>query len=298
MALLVAIQDGWMRLEDPAWRYIPAWQADPSKSAIRLRDLANHSSGIEHARESGDPSDQLSGWKAEYWRHHAKRFHIALHVAPVKFLPGTRISYSGPGYTALSYALSASLRDAPVSDIEELLRTRIMRPLGIPDTHWRIGYGKRFQQDGLRLYLFEGGGRYTARAVARIGELIGQRGTWHAKRILNSELIDSLVRADVATPAPRPAGEPVSALGWWSNAKRTWPHLPDDTLLGVGSGHQVLVVIPSYRLVLVRQGESLGDTRSDKEFWQLLDHSLLRPLAEIIHPAANIAAARESLKPQ
>ena len=287
LVLLLAIDDGRIKMDDPAWRYIPGWRNDPLRSRITVGDLANHSSGIEHPEESEDFGDYAESWKAEYWHDHSERLHIALHVAPVLFPPGTHTSYSNPAYTALSYALAASLRGAPESDIGELLRTRIMQPLGVPDHHWTIGYGERFHQDGLTLRLFEGGGRYTTRAAARVGQLIGERGIWGGRQILSSGWIDSLVRGDMATQAPRPHWKPVSAIGWWSNAGRTWPHLPDDMLIGAGSGHQVVVVVPSYRLVVVRQGRSLGGPGWGKGYWQVLDDRLLRPLAEIIDAAAS-----------
>ena len=289
MALLIAIDDGSIKLDDRASEYIPTWRADPWRSAIKIQDLADHTSGIEHADVNGEVSHETIGWKGEYWRHPERRFEIALHVAPIKFPPGSNMVYSGPGYTALSYALAASLRNAPVSDLKELLRTRIMGPLGIPDNHWRIGYGRRFNRDGLTLYLFEGGGRYTARAVARVGQLIVARGIWEGKKILSTQLIDSLIRGGLASPVPRTEQGPISVLGWWSNTERGWPHLPEDTLIGAGSGHQVLVVIPSHGLVIVRQGGSLGGPQWGEEYWRVLDHHLLRPVAELFvdGPSAN-----------
>lgn len=283
MALLLAIDSGWINLDEPAWHYIPAWRMDPWRSAITVRDLANHSSGIEHARPN-EPGAQPDAWQEEYWIHHEKRFDIALKIAPVAFPPGSATGYSGPAYAALSYALAAALRSAQVPDLEEMLRVRIMRPLGVPDSHWSIGYGRRFRRDGLTLYLFEGGGRYTARAAARLGQLIADRGTWEGRELLRKQLIDSLFSGSLGSPAPRPEWEPVSAVGWWSNAARTWPHLPDDTLVGAGSGHQILVIVPSQRLVVVRQGGSLGGPAWGKGFWQELDRQLLKPLADIIYP--------------
>jgi CubicO group peptidase (beta-lactamase class C family) len=229
----------------------------------------------------GVVSHDAPGWKGDYWRNPEQRFEIALYVAPLEFSPGSEIAYSGPGYTALSYVLAASLRNAPISDLRELLRTRIMQPLSVPDNHWRISYGKRFKRDGLTLYLFEGGGRYTARAVARVGQLIVERGIWEGKTLLSTQLIDSLINGEFVSKVNRIEKGPVSELGWWSNTEGTWPNLPKDTLIGAGSGHEVLVVIPSEGLVIVRQGESIGGAQWGEAYWEALDHALLRPLGEI-----------------
>ncbi|HDO33559.1 MAG TPA: class A beta-lactamase-related serine hydrolase, partial [Chromatiales bacterium] len=46
MALLAALTEGRLRLDDPAWKYIPRWKNDPVRSRIRIRDLAFHTSGL------------------------------------------------------------------------------------------------------------------------------------------------------------------------------------------------------------------------------------------------------------
>ena len=49
-SLLLALADGRMGVDDPAWKYIPAWREDPLKRQITIRHLATHSSGIENAK--------------------------------------------------------------------------------------------------------------------------------------------------------------------------------------------------------------------------------------------------------
>src|SRR5262249_44632193 len=44
IALLTAITDGRIKLEDPASKYIPAWRSDSLRSLIRIGDLAAHQS--------------------------------------------------------------------------------------------------------------------------------------------------------------------------------------------------------------------------------------------------------------
>jgi CubicO group peptidase (beta-lactamase class C family) len=293
MALLLAMEDGLIKLDDPASLYIPAWRADPLRRMITVRDLANHSSGIENAEEDGVMSAEIDGWKGEYWSDPGRRFRLALEVAPVIFRPGSKTSYSAPGYAALGYALAASLRNSSVSDIRELLQARIMRPMGIPDNHWRISYGQRFQLDGVSLYLFDGGARYTARAAARVGQLIAHRGIWNGQEIISQAMVESLVQGDLGTQAVKPEWEPASAIGWWSNAQLTWPHLPKDTLVGAGDGHQAVIVVPSRELVVVRQGASLASAECGEDFWRVVDQCLLRPLSEIIDPPANHSAGKE-----
>ncbi|MCH7787772.1 MAG: beta-lactamase family protein, partial [Chloroflexi bacterium] len=125
IALLVALDDGRMKLDDPASSYIPAWRDDPAKSRITIRELATHSSGIENVTLRDVVG---TGWKEIYYLNRNERFSLALTTAPVTFEPGTQYSYSGTGYYALAYAITSSLQGTPQSDVLTLLRERIMEP--------------------------------------------------------------------------------------------------------------------------------------------------------------------------
>src|SRR3546814_4912464 len=52
MSLLLAEQDGRLKVDDLAWKYIPEWKNDPVKSQITIRHLATHTSGIEDSEIS------------------------------------------------------------------------------------------------------------------------------------------------------------------------------------------------------------------------------------------------------
>ena len=67
-----------------------------------------------------------------------------------------------------------------------------MRPIGVPDDEWSVGYGQTFTVDGLPLVGSWGGGGYTARAAARVGRLMLREGDWEGKQLLSKEA----VRAD------------------------------------------------------------------------------------------------------
>ncbi|MDH7570913.1 MAG: serine hydrolase domain-containing protein, partial [Armatimonadota bacterium] len=169
VSLMLALNDGRVGIDDPAWRYIPAWRNHPLKSRITLRHLATHSSGIEDAEEESIPHEALPGWKGAFWRRDPDPFTIARDQAPVLFAPGSAYAYSNPGMAMLAYAVTASLRGTPHPDLRSLLRERVMRPIGVPDDEWQIGYGRPYRVDGMELYANWGGGSYTTRATARVG---------------------------------------------------------------------------------------------------------------------------------
>ncbi len=279
MALLVALSDGLVDLDDPAWRYIPGWADDSLKRQVTLRHLATHSSGMLHGRE-----DRSTGWSKAFWSREADLHDQVLSAVPFAFEPGSDFLYSGPGFAALDYALTAALQDAPERDIESLLRERIMKPLGIPRSAWMISYGQSFEADGMTLFASWSGARYTARAVARLGQLMLHRGRWADRQLVDSVWVERATTYS-GTPLPDPRvfpKHPAPAAAWWSNALGTWSYLPRDAFAGAGSGGQVLLVIPSLDLVVVRFGHALGEETVGRDLWQSLELHLLAPLAQAL----------------
>ncbi len=281
MSLLVALHDKRLRPDDLAWKYIPAWKQDPRKSGITIRHLVTHSSGIEDAEEDHKPHAELSGWKGDFWKRRPDPFSIAIHQAPLLFAPGTRYQYSNPGMAALAYAVTASLKGAPATDIGALLKERILDPLGVPESHWAIGYGQAYEVDGMKLYANWGGGRFTPRATARVGQLMLHQGRWDNRQLVEADWVRRAA-AYAGTPLPeRRDGEPNpgSGLGWWTNFDGAWPKIPRDAFAGAGAGHQVLLVVPSLDLIVVRNGGPLAEGAA---FWRGVVEHLFDPLAVVL----------------
>ena len=201
--------------------------------------------------------EELTGWKGDFWKRKPDPFSIAIHEAPVIFVPGARFAYSNPGMAALAYAVTASLKGAPQTDIYSLLKQRVMDPLGIPGNEWSIGYGQAYEVDGLKLYANWGGGRFSPRATARIGQLMLHEGRWQVRQLFRREWVRKMVTG--VEPLPR------MGLCWWTNATAVWPKVPRDAFRGGGAGNQVLLVIPSLSLIIVRNGEWLEQGNDNAE---------------------------------
>jgi len=201
VSLMLALNDGRLRVNDPAFRYIPEWKEHPQKSKITIRHLATHSSGIEDAEQDNIPHFELPGWKGQFWKKEPDPFTVSRDKAPVIFEPGAEYAYSNPGMAMLSYAVTASLKGTKHTDIRTLLRERIMRPIGVEDNDWSIGYGKTYQVNGLNLVANWGGGSYTARAVARVGRLMLRKGNWQGRQIVDPRWIEEVIKY-AGTPLP------------------------------------------------------------------------------------------------
>jgi CubicO group peptidase (beta-lactamase class C family) len=284
MSLLVALNDGLVAADDPACKYVPQWKDDPVKSAITIRHLATHSSGVEDAEQDDIPHMELGGWKGGFWRKDPDPFTLSRDKAPIIFTPGTKYAYSNPGMAMLSYTVTAGLRGTKHTDVRTLLRERITKPIGVKDSEWSIGYGKTYDVDGLQLVPNWGGGSCTARAIARVGRLMLRKGDWQGKQLVDRRWVETVL-SYAGTPLPdRPPGNPQPAcgLGWYTNFDAVWPKVPCDAFAGAGAGNQVLLVVPSLDLIVVRNGGNLYDSSKGEGFWGGLEKYLFNPLIEAL----------------
>jgi CubicO group peptidase (beta-lactamase class C family) len=279
-SLMIALQDGRIAVDDLASKYIPAWRADPQKKLITIRQLATHTSGIQDAEQDNIDHMQLPGWKGNFWRRTPDPFSVAIEDAPVIFKPGSDFEYSNPGMAALAYAVTASLKGAPDSDIRAALKHRLLDPLGVPEAEWSIGYGQAYPVDGLQLYANWGGGAFSPRATARIGQLMMHGGEWEGKQLFNKLLVQRMTSYAGMPIRPRSATDPGpgSGLSWWLNFDGVWQNIPRDAFAGGGAGQELLLVVPSLDLIVVRNGAWMG---TKERFWRDAVDLVFDPAVEL-----------------
>lgn len=276
LSFALAMQDHLLKSDDPASRFVSEWKSDPVKSKITLAQLATHSSGLDDAEEDRIPHAKLTGWKGDFWKRTPDPFTLSRDDCQVVFAPGEKVRYSNPGIAMLGYAVTAALKDAPQKDIRAYLRERLYRPIGIADKEWSIGYGQTYKVDGLPLVATWGGGAFTARALARIGRLLLRKGDWDGQRLLDPAIVRLCTDAPGA-PAAKQWEGPDSArpgYGFWTNLDDAWKAVPRDAYMAAGAGHQLLIVIPSLDMVVVRNGQ----TMTNEPNWLCIEKNLLNPL--------------------
>jgi len=282
VSLMVAMNDGRIRPDDPASRYVPQWANDPVKSKITIGHLATHTSGIEDAEANGLPHEKLPGWKGDFWKRlppPLDPFSVARDAAPALEPPGTRARYSNPGMAMLAYCITASLRGTADPDLRSLLANRVMSAIDVPAREWSVGYGQTTRLDGLSLVATWGGGGYSANATARVGRLMLRKGNWNGRQLLTPGIVEAATKH---ASLPNDSG-----LGWWVNGRadgsRVWKSAPADAFWGAGAGHQLLLVVPSLDLIVVRNGELLE--KADN-FNEGLENFIVTPLMQACLAAA------------
>jgi CubicO group peptidase (beta-lactamase class C family) len=112
-----------------------------------------------------------------------------------------------------------------------------------------------------------------------------RRGDWQGRSLVNPRWVET-VTAYAGTPLPDrsapasgyPDPAPASGLGWWTNCDGVWRAVPRDAFAGAGAGHQLLLVVPSLDLIVVRFGDSLADPGEERGFWSPIVEYLFDPL--------------------
>jgi CubicO group peptidase (beta-lactamase class C family) len=282
MSLAVALSDGKLHADDRVATFVPEWAADPRKSQITVAQLASHTSGLEDAEENRIAHERLTGWKGDFWRRDpTDPFTISRDSTPVVFEPGERASYSNPGMAMLAYTVTAAIQSGEQKDLRSLLRDRVLRPIGVNDAEWTIGYGKPARVGELNLFANWGGASFTPRATARVGRLMLRQGDWDGQRIIDAKAIQQCLdyRTNATVKEWSGAASPRPVLGWYTSVDKSWPAAPRDAFCGAGAGHQVLLVVPSLELIVVRNGTLMGN---DKGFWATVEQEIITPLMRAV----------------
>ena len=276
-------------LDDKAAKFIPQWRENSRKSKITIRQLGSHTSCIEDAEQDDIPHDKLTGWKGDFWKRLPvpnDPFTVSRDKAPLIAEPGTEFHYSNSGIALLTYCVTASMQDTEHPNGRTLLAERIMQPIGLTKDDWSVGYGQTFEVEGLPLVPSWGGGGFTARGAARVGRLMLREGDWDGRRLITADSVKAITN-DAGTPGP-------CGIGWWTNADGRIKALPRDAYWAAGAQHQLLLVVPSLKLIAARNG---GELSSEKDAAEKYFFTPLMEALESAKPTEADSAATEAPYP-
>lgn len=161
--------------------------------------------------------------------------------------PGSRFKYNDVRVNLLAYALLQVTRQP----LPELLRERIMDPIGASAT-WRWhGYGNSWVVlDGQRMQSVSGGGHFgggmfiSAEDHARFGLLMLRRGVWNGHRLLPERWFE-LIREPTEV-------KPDYGFLWWLNTGReAIPEAPENAYWAAGFGGHYIYIDEVHDLVVV-----------------------------------------------
>lgn len=243
----IAQDDGDLRIDDSASKWIPEWRGT-SAAAVTVRDLLSMDSGREWSFRTDYV--QLLGAR--------DRTDFAVGLKQQR-APGQVWTYNN----AAVQTLQRVLRQATGQDVATYARTRLFAPLGMARTTMtadRAGNAQMFM-----------GVQSTCRDLARFGSLLLDGGRWGGRRIVSARWVTeatgrSSTRLNAAygylwwLNRPGPLAGPLAAtdLGAASRPKTIQGPLvhgaPQDMFWALGLGNQLVQVDPRSRTVVVRLG--------------------------------------------
>ncbi len=236
----VLVREGRLSLDSTA--LLPEWRAsgDP-RAAITLDQLLRMTDGIAFAERYEDPFSDVvvmlfgtgdsSGYAAS---------------KPLEAPPGTRWRYSSGTSNALIRALRAA-SGRSTEQFSALARRALFEPIGMRSAVFEI--------DAAGMPVASSYVHASAHDWVRFGQLLMQDGVWQGRRILPAGWVRYLT-----TLTPQSARKQFGAHLWlrvpspYNNGQDESPPLPADAFHLAGHEAQLLTVIPSRKLVVLRLG--------------------------------------------
>jgi CubicO group peptidase (beta-lactamase class C family) len=195
----------------------------PDKERIRVRDLLTMTAGL--------------GWPYKPYLAMARRVEAATDPyrvvleQPVVAQPGVVWRYNN-GSAELAGAVVHKAVGVP---LDQFARDTLFAPLGIDDWEWgRLANGDPGAAWGLRLRL---------RDLAKIGQLVLDRGSWRGQRVISSTWLALMTAPHIVRP------KTTYGFFWWLD-RRPVNGADVDMACANGWGGQLLCVMPALDLVV------------------------------------------------
>jgi CubicO group peptidase (beta-lactamase class C family) len=241
-----------MTFDDPAFQFIPWAQplSDPRKAKITVRQLFNHTSGI-NPEATGAPNDGT--WEYVLGQSGDER------TAKLAFDPGAGCGYTTHGPTHASLVCE-TVTGMPY---DQFAIKALFEPIGCE--HWWFQYYKSEKHGQHPSH----GMGMPARDLARIAYCMLRRGEWNERQVIPRWFVDETAQPTApglwGVKELRTGRDALSFSHAWEKptATTTTPEpmselIPAGARFKRGSGGQIIAFIPSLDLVVTRQTGGSG----------------------------------------
>ena len=223
-------------LDEPVLKFFPEYAAAAGAGweKVTLRHLLTMTAGLDWDRREairGPPTGPAL-------------FELAL-GRPVVHEPGTRFLYNNHDVNLLA----GVLRRATGMQADEFAARVLFAPLGITAWDWELGRTEGYPAMSGTLHL-------RPLDMAKIGQLVLDRGLWRGEQVVSEEWIAESTRIAVGRQAER--------YGYlWTRIETPPEAGGDEVITAAGSGSQFIHVVPALDAIVVTTGGNLG---GNKEF--------------------------------
>ena len=231
----IAIDQGFIEdINDPISKYlknpVPKKNIDKRKNNITIKNLLTMSSGLDcndWNKKSKGQEDKV--YKKKDWLQYTLDL-------PMVNQPGAVSNYCSMGVVLIAEIIS----QASGMTIDKFAKKYLFSPMGIENVSWGHTSDKEIIPSGKRLYM-------TSRDMAKIGQLLLNKGEWNSKQIVSENWID-----ESTTPKTKITGIDYGYL-WWNI-----PYKVNDNVVisktATGNGGQYIMILPELDLVVVFTG--------------------------------------------
>lgn len=246
-----AIQLGHIRsLDQPVAEIITEWQGDPLRSKILVRHLLDMRSGLLPQGFSTDPADVLN-------RAYLHPRHDAVIIGdyPATHVPGTRYEYSN----ANAELIAPIIERATGQRYAKFLGEALLAPLSAPGGSLWVNRPGGTAHSGCCLLL-------PIDAWLKLGMLVMHDGVWKGERLLPEGYVKAMITPTQQNPyyglGVWVAGTYIERRGFahpdvaYGKVLHSEPYADKDIVLFDGNGNQVMYMVPSQQMIILRTGGS------------------------------------------
>ncbi|MFT6070270.1 MAG: CubicO group peptidase (beta-lactamase class C family) [Bacteriovoracaceae bacterium] len=271
----IAIKKGLLTLETPVKKYYPLHK-DTKYSPV-LKELLGMSSGLDW-NEGYESNPLKSSVIAMLYTEGYKDMASFTAARPFRAIPGEKFYYSSGETNLIMGMLKKTMGQ---NDYANYPWSQLFDPMGIKSATW--------ERDGSDTFV---GSSYLYMApedLALIGMLYLNNGVFKGKRFLSKEWVKFSYQ--LSNPFFKYTKEKIDdsknkrvetyGAQWWLNAdvpgfpnSHPYPGLPTDAYMALGHHGQILLIVPSKKLVLVRNGADKESKLDRVKFFDLLTKAL------------------------
>lgn len=247
-------------LDQPVADFIDEWRGDARREQMLLRHLLDMRTGFLPQGLSPDPQHPLN---RAYL--HPRHDEVIIHEYPVVDEPGTRYEYSN----ATSELIAVVIQRATGMRYEDFLSQEVLKPIGAAGGEIWLNRPDGVAHSGCCILL-------PAQTWLRLAMLLLNDGAWEGSQLLPEGYVAEMKTGTaqnvryglgVYVPGPyterRPFGNLERQPELGPGVLHSEPYLADDLFMFDGNANQVVYIVPSQRLIILRTG---GNPPRDDEW--------------------------------
>ncbi len=237
LILGVAIEQGYLSINDPIYQYLPQLQedgTDPLKKQITVKHVLTMTTGLEWDEAYSDGYEQSDLYRMTV----SDDFLEYVLAKDMEYPPGTDWYYS----TGTSMIISGLIQYTTGKTALQYGRDEILGDIGVGGIRW--------DSDPAGRTIGGWGVWATVREYARFGYLFLKRGEWNGEQLISREWVNAS------------SSDPFSWLTWYGYQWWLAPALddsnsytaPSNAYAAEGIYGQMIIILPSDNIIIVRCG--------------------------------------------